>query len=454
MERLKNIRINPIVKKDLRVLSRSMKIAWGLFAYEAVLLIAFIFAIWIIFEEFSGYGYSADYQAFVVMFPVISVLEFGIIALLMPIMTATAVSGEKERQTFDILLTTVMTPRAIIRGKVASAVIRVMVFMVGSIPLMALSFTLGGLSWINLFITMIAFLIFAILTGSLGIFASTLTTKSITGIILTYVFYFVYANASFVPTLIILLASGFSSSSSVSFLLLLNPVSAITQMFALMLGGNDLFGAGMSSSITGWVWVALSGASMIGFSILFQELAARRIDPLCGYIKDTKKKKQPSVALDRPQPKQVPENWAPGQVNAVPDSQNAAMAATTAAVPQNTAPMAQQGMPVMQPIAPVSQPIASEVQPITPEVQPITLEVQSITPSAQSIAPTAQPIAPEAQPIAPSAQPIAPTAQPIVPEERSIAPEVQPTATETQPTGSGIKDNSTFTDSAGGQANG
>ena len=447
MERLKNIRINPIVKKDLRVLSRSMKIAWGLFAYEAVLLIAFIFAIWIIFEEFSGYGYSADYQAFVVMFPVISVLEFGIIALLMPIMTATAVSGEKERQTFDILLTTVMTPRAIIRGKVASAVIRVMVFMVGSIPLMALSFTLGGLSWINLFITMIAFLIFAILTGSLGIFASTLTTKSITGIILTYVFYFVYANASFVPTLIILFASGFSSSSSVSFLLLLNPVSAITQMFALMLGGNDLFGAGMSSSITGWVWVALSGASMIGFSILFQELAARRIDPLCGYIKDTKKKKQPSVALDRPQPKQVPENWAPGQVNATPDSQNAAMAATMAAVPQNTAPMAQQGMPVMQPIAPVSQPIASEVQPIASEVQPIA-------PTVQPIAPEVQPIAPTVQPIAPEVQPIAPAVQPIVPEVQPITPAVQPITPETQSAESSVKDNSTLTDSAGGQANG
>lgn len=315
MERIKNIRINPIVKKDLRVLSRSMKIAWGIFAYEAVLLIVFLFAIWIIFEEFSGYGYSADYQAFVVMFPLISAIEFGIIALLMPIMTATAVSGEKERQTFDILLTTVMTPRAIIRGKVGSAVIRVMVFMVASIPLMALSFTLGGLSWINLLITMIAFLIFAILTGSLGIFASTLTTKSITGIILTYVFYFVYANATFLPTLIILLASGFSgSSSSISFLMLLNPVSAITQMFALMLGNNDLFGGSSGGVVTGWLWVALAGLSMIGFSVLFQELAARRIDPLCGYVKEKKKKKQPTVSLDLPQNKpQVPENWAPGQ---------------------------------------------------------------------------------------------------------------------------------------------
>ncbi|MCR5129044.1 MAG: ABC transporter permease subunit [Lachnospiraceae bacterium] len=454
MERLKNIRINPIVKKDLRVLSRSMKIAWGLFAYEAVLLIAFLFAIWIIFEEFSGYGYSADYQAFVVMFPVISVLEFGIIALLMPIMTATAVSGEKERQTFDILLTTVMTPRAIIRGKVASAVIRVMVFMVGSIPLMALSFTLGGLSWINLFITMIAFLIFAILTGSLGIFASTLTTKSITGIILTYVFYFVYANASFVPTLIILFASGFSSSSSVSFLLLLNPVSAITQMFALMLGGNDLFGAGMSSSITGWIWVALSGASMIGFSILFQELAARRIDPLCGYVKDTKKKKQPSVTLDRPQPKQMPENWAPGQENAALDSQNAAMAATMAAVPQNTAPMAQPIAPTAQPIAPEAQPITPEVQSITPAAQPIAPTAQPIDPAVQTIAPTMQPITPEIQSITPEAQPMAPTVQPIAPEAQPIATETQPIATETQPTGNSRNDNSTFTDSAGGQANG
>ena len=398
MERIKNIRLNPIVKKDLRVLSRSMKIAWGLFAYEAVLLIVFLFAIWIIFEEFSGYGYSADYQAFVVMFPVISAIEFGIIALLMPIMTATAVSGEKERQTFDILLTTVMTPRAIIRGKVASAVIRVMVFMVGSIPLMALSFTLGGLSWINLFITMIAFLIFAILTGSLGIFASTLTTKSITGIILTYVFYFVYANASVVPTLIILFASGFSSSGSVSMLMLLNPVSAITQMFALMLGGSDLFGAGMNLRITGWIWVALAGAAMLGFSILFQELAARRIDPLHGYVKDTKKKKQPSVALDLQQPKQVPENWAPGQQNAVP----------------------------AQPIAPVTQPIAPEVQSIAPEAQPI--------------APTVQPIAPEAQPIAPTVQPITPEAQPVadeVPSEQSS-----------------LNDDSSFTDTTGGQENG
>ena len=375
MERLKKIRINPIVKKDLRVLSRSMKIAWGIFAYEAVLLVVFLFAIWIIFDELGGYGYSSNYQSFVTLFPMISAIEFGIIALLMPIMTATAVSGEKERQTFDILLTTVMTPRAIIRGKVGSAVLRVMVFMIGSIPLMALSFTLGGLSWSNLFITMIAFLLFAILTGSFGIFASTLTRKSITAIILTYVFYFVFINVTAVPTLIINVARAFGTSSgSTSILMLFNPVAAIIELFVMMLGGENLFGGSALGWMSGWVWLIVSGVIMFAFSLLFQELAARRIDPLLGYVSNTNKKQLPGVALNTQQMQQpVPTNWAPQQIEQ-PQAQSAK-------------PVQEMNTPVQEPIAPVTSPIAPIQEPIAPVTDPI--------------APIQKPIAPVTDPIAP-----------------------------------------------------
>ena len=364
MERLKKIRINPIVKKDLRVLSRSMKIAWGIFFYEAVLMIVFLFAIWIIFDEMGGYGYSSNYQSFVTLFPMISALEFFIIALLMPIMTATAVSGEKERQTFDILLTTVMTPRAIIRGKVGSAVLRVMVFMIGSIPLMALSFTLGGLSWINLFITMIAFLIFAILTGSFGIFASTLTRKSITAIILTYVFYFVFVNVTAVPTLIVNVSRAFGSSSgSTSILMLFNPVAAIIELFVMMLGGDNLFGGSVFGWLSGWGWLIMSGIAMIGFSILFQELAARRIDPLLGYVSNTKNKQLPGMALNTQQPQQtVPADWAPQQI---PQPQPEVQ------VQEPIAPVTEPIAPVTDPIAPVAEPIAPIQEPIAPVQEPI-----------------------------------------------------------------------------------
>ncbi len=292
------IRLNPIVKKDLRVISRSMKIAWGIFAYEVVLAIIFFFAIYIIFDAFSTYGYTQNYQEFMAMFPILAAVQFGIIALVMPVITATAISGEKEKQTFDLLLTTVMTPKAIVRGKVWSAVIRMMVFIVGSIPLMAISFTLGGLSWLNLLITMVGFLIFAILTGSIGIFASTITKKSISAIILTYVFYFVVGTMSVLPTLIVVLASFTSAGSIVSVLMLINPVAAIVEMFVLMLGGDDIFSGNPIGFWSGWGWVCLSGVAMLLMSWGLQRLAAWRIDPLHGYIIRSKKpKKAKGVAL-------------------------------------------------------------------------------------------------------------------------------------------------------------
>ncbi len=414
MERLKKIRINPIVKKDLRVLSRSMKIAWGIFAYEAVLLVVFLFAIWIIFDEMGGYGYSSNYQSFVTLFPMISALEFGIIALLMPIMTATAVSGEKERQTFDILLTTVMTPRAIIRGKVGSAVIRVMVFMIGSIPLMALSFTLGGLSWSNLFITMIAFLLFAILTGSFGIFASTLTRKSITAIILTYVFYFVFINVTAVPTLIINVSRAFGGSSgSTSILLLFNPVAAIIELFVMMLGGENLFGGSALGWMSGWVWLIVSGVIMFGFSLLFQELAARRIDPLFGYVSNTNKKQLPGMALNTQQMQQpVPANWAPQQIE-----------------------QPQPGESVQQPLTSMQDPAATMQQTVAPMQETAAEETSPIAPITEPIAPIQEPIAPVTDPIAPIQEPIAPVQEPIFPVQTAEAVESKEAVTQAADSG-------------------
>ena len=36
------MRLNPIVKKDIKVQARSMKMAWGIFAYEAILRVYFL----------------------------------------------------------------------------------------------------------------------------------------------------------------------------------------------------------------------------------------------------------------------------------------------------------------------------------------------------------------------------------------------------------------------------
>lgn len=40
--------LNPIVKKDVKVQARSMKICWGVFAYELILALVFFLAMSII----------------------------------------------------------------------------------------------------------------------------------------------------------------------------------------------------------------------------------------------------------------------------------------------------------------------------------------------------------------------------------------------------------------------
>jgi ABC-2 type transport system permease protein len=71
--------------------------------------------------------------------------------VVVPVRTASAISGEKERQTFDIMMTTSMTGFSIIMGKVLTAMIQSMFYVVAGLPIVALAFVIGGLSWGNLF---------------------------------------------------------------------------------------------------------------------------------------------------------------------------------------------------------------------------------------------------------------------------------------------------------------
>lgn len=279
---LKNIHVNPIMKKDLRIRSRSMKFAWGLFAFEAVLGLVFFFAINLM--SLDRYGYTETYKALVYMFPVIGAVELGILSLIIPIETASAITSEREKQTFDILLTTVMTPMQVIRGKVNSATFHMMIYIIASIPLMAVAFTVGGLSWWALLGFLITSFIFAYYVGSIGILCSTLTKKSIGSIVLSYVFMGIFFGGSWTPMAIILM---FAQSSGVEELgaltLLFNPAVSFVMFFmtAMGAGDEDIFGGMLIKSPL--VWMIVSFSLMIGLSLLFQWFASTRIDPVRGY---------------------------------------------------------------------------------------------------------------------------------------------------------------------------
>ncbi len=285
------IRLNPIVKKDLQVSSRSMRISWGLFAYEGVLVLAFLLAMLVIQQETqSFYYYGNIYSYLVYLFPVVAIVQVCIVALIMPIITASSISGEKERQTFDIMLTTCMSPFSIVLGKVFSAVLRILFFVIASLPIMSMSFVVGGLSWVNLLYFILAVMLLAIFSGSVGILCSSFCRKSITAVILSFVIYFVVYGATFMPLLLAAIFGRTSNVGEAMLPLLFNPILFFEEFFTfIMMGSSLLEEANFRTTDVGYItyylaqgklWMFVSAGCILLLSFLLMLLAAWKVNPM------------------------------------------------------------------------------------------------------------------------------------------------------------------------------
>lgn len=296
------VKMNPIVKKDLRVAARSMRLSWGLFAYEAVLTLAFLLAL-VVIKNDSGSIYSSGniYSYLVYLFPVIAIVQVCIVALITPIITASSISGEKERQTFDIMLTTCMSPFSIVLGKVASAVLRILFYVMASLPIMALSFVVGGLKWSTLFLYLITIIMLAVFCGSIGIMSSAFCRKSIAAVIVSFIFYFVIFGLSFLPMLLRLIFGRDSVGESL-LLLLGNPIVFFEEFFMILMTGESLlsdtpFGRTEVGLLTyglthGQIWIYVSATCILLLSVVFMLVAAWKVNPMNSLGKARKKKKE------------------------------------------------------------------------------------------------------------------------------------------------------------------
>lgn len=174
-------RWNPILKKEIMVKSRSMRMSWAIFGINLV----FTGITWMVFAASENYTNVYYYQALSMIFQVLAITEVAILTMVIPIMTSGSISGERERQTLDIMLTTPMRPISIVSGKLMSALATVGLYVISSLPFLAISFILGGVKWHVLlgYIGMILFL--GIYVGSIGIFASSIRKSSVAATILS-----------------------------------------------------------------------------------------------------------------------------------------------------------------------------------------------------------------------------------------------------------------------------
>ncbi|MBO0794439.1 MAG: ABC transporter permease, partial [Ktedonobacteraceae bacterium] len=68
----------------------------------------------------------------------LAILQFVLIIFITPAFTATAINGEKERQTFDLLLCSRLSSLALVTGKLVAGMVNALLLIASSVPLFSL----------------------------------------------------------------------------------------------------------------------------------------------------------------------------------------------------------------------------------------------------------------------------------------------------------------------------
>ena len=287
----KKFRINPIMKKDMMVGARSIKMSFAIMGINAflTLIVLFVMATNSMVGGMSGY----DYSSLSYLFLALGCVECGLLSLIVPIITSGSISGERERQTLDIMLTTPVSPFSIALGKLGSAMMVVMMYMITSIPVMAIAFVLGGMSWWALLGLFGMLLYLGVYVGSVGVFCSSVVKKSVMATILTIVIGVAIITITFV---ILTVGRGVKSYEATlnnannitvgatPMIMMLNPYSPLVDFFIRTMSSYSLYdliketgtlSAGYSKIYQAWIPISLVLNLLVSFGFL--KLAARNI---------------------------------------------------------------------------------------------------------------------------------------------------------------------------------
>lgn len=157
-----------------------------LLIFNGILAIVALFNMFSVVEQVKVTA-EIQYSRFLELYTFVSAIEFIMLMFIMPALTASGVSGERERQTLELMLTTTMKPRSIILGKLYSALTTMLILAVSALPIQSLVFVYGGITITDIAVLFLCYGIVALFTGGIGMFFSSILKRSTVATVCTYV---------------------------------------------------------------------------------------------------------------------------------------------------------------------------------------------------------------------------------------------------------------------------
>jgi ABC-2 type transport system permease protein len=179
---------NPMVIKELRGRMRGARAFIVLTIYLA-LMSGFVTLIYLVFSEsFSLTGPSQGGEIGRILFRSIVGVELFLVTFIAPAFAAGAISGERERQTYDLLRTTLLPARKLVSGKLFATLSYILLLLLAAIPLQSIAFLFGGVSETEVVLSFVVLLATAVLLGTVGVFFSAITHRTLSASVLSYAF--------------------------------------------------------------------------------------------------------------------------------------------------------------------------------------------------------------------------------------------------------------------------
>ncbi len=324
IKRWKQIKINPILQKELTVGSRSFKLPLAVMLYDIALAFVAVIVVFFINTAINE-DFGMNFNAYMSIYQVIGWLQLAIMMLIAPILTAGSIAGEREKQTLEIMLTTPKKPMSIVWGKLMASLSNYMIFLISSIPIMALAFILGGLNWFALLGYLFMMVWMGVYIGSIGLYCSSAFKKTISAIVMTFLLVALLLVGTILVFIGIVLViaviyeivdsnMGYTlpdlNCGLLPMLLIGNPLTGfldymLRSMDVASLSDllEELDAFGVLMPIVAKAWIPMNLVVSGGISYLFLRKAAKKLDP----IRNKKKKKK---AVQNAVVKPVPESYA------------------------------------------------------------------------------------------------------------------------------------------------
>lgn len=177
------MKLNPIFESSARRRMRMVKTPVILTAYMAALLILAVCQL----ADFFGQGVGvARMRMGIEGYIWMTAMQFFLILVVAPALSAGSIAGERERQTFDLLLVTGVGTRRTILGKLAENLAFLMLLILCGAPVMAIVLVTGGVSLPDILMTLAYLAAIALAALSVGMVMSAIFRRTLVAVIASY----------------------------------------------------------------------------------------------------------------------------------------------------------------------------------------------------------------------------------------------------------------------------